>query len=104
MEGDCQQRTPQPGKAMFPIHQTEVRDAKQEEEGPVESNPPAAKGDHAPAEDPARELIAHASRPTFLQLLKALWGAEDELNRKRGTKTPTRKGPHCNDTNQEEKP
>ena len=104
MDGDCQQRTQQPGKVMFPTHQMEVLNAKQEEDGPTESNPPAAKGDHAPAKAPARELIAHPSRPSFLQLLTALWGAEDELKRKRGSKTPMRKPTHHKDTNQEEKP
>ena len=103
MEGDFPQRTSQPGQVMFPTHQMEVRDAKHEERSP-ESNPPAAKGDRPPAEDPARELIAHANRPSFLQLLTALWGAEDELQQTRGRKVPKRKRPQCEDTNQEEEP
>ena len=103
MEGDFQQRTPQHGKVMFPTHQMEARDAKHEE-GPPESKPPAAKGDRPPAEEPDRELIAHRNRPSFLQLLTALWGAEDELEQKRGNKTPKRKRPQPKDTKQEEKP
>ena len=103
MEGDIQQRTPQPSKVMFPTHQMEVCDAKHEE-GPRESNPPAAEGDRPSAEEPARELIAPTNRPSFLQLLSALWGAQEELKRKRDDKTRKRECPQTDDPNQEEKP
>lgn len=103
MEGSFPQRTPQPGQVMFPTQQMEVRDAKHEE-GPRDSTPPAAKGDRPPAEDPARELIAHAKRPSFLQLLSALWRAEEELERKQGIENPESTRPQHDDHNQEEKP
>lgn len=103
MDGGFQQRTSQQSKVMFPTHQLEVRDAKHDE-GPRESNPPAAEGDRPPAEEPARELIAPTNRPSFLQLLAALWGAEEELKRKRTGKTRKRERPQPDNPNQEEKP
>jgi len=103
MEGSFQQRTRQPGQVMFPTHQMEVRDAKHEE-GPEESNPPAAKGDRPPAEPADRELIAPTNRPSFLQALWAFWGAEDDLEQMRGEDTSTAKHPQPDDPKQEEKP
>ena len=103
MEGGFPQRTQQPGQIMFPIHQVEVRDARHGEGAP-ECQPPSATGDRPSDGDRDPGLIAHSKRPSFLQLLSALWGAEEELKRKRGNEDPKPKRPRSDDTNQEEKP
>ena len=103
MEGGFQKRTPQPGQIMFPPNKMEVRDATHEA-GSTEGDPPTAKGDRPPAQEPARELIAPKTRPSFLQLLSALWGAEEELKQRRGAKTRKPERPQPNDPDQEEKP
>lgn len=103
MEGDFPQRTSQPGQVMFPTHQMEVRDARHEE-GPPDSPPPAATGDRPTEGDRDPGLIAHSKRPSFLQLLSALWGAEEELEQKRGEEDQKLKRSRPDEPNQEEKP
>jgi len=103
MEGDCPQRTPQPGKVMFPTHQMEVRDAKHGQ-ATSESEPPAAKGDRPSPDEPAPGLIAQHRRLSFLELLTGLWEAKDELKRSQSGHNPKQKHPQSASPDQEEKP
>lgn len=106
MEGDVHRRTPKTGRVMSSNHQMEARDAKHKRRkaNPADSNPPAAKGGRPPARKPAGELIAQSSRPSFFQLLTALWGAEDEIEQTREDKEGKQKRPRRRNLNQKERP
>lgn len=101
MDGGSQKRTRQPGHVMFHTHQLEVRDAKHKKTR--ESQPPTAPGDRPAVARNDSELIAQSKRPSFLQLLSALWGAEEELRRRRGGKVKSKR-PRATKPEPEEKP
>jgi len=102
MEGGFTERTPQPGQDMFPTHETEVRDARHGEAS--EGQPPSASGDRPSKRENDPGLIARPKRPSFLQLLSALWGAEEELEQRKGTAPQDQERPQTEDQTEEEKP
>ena len=102
MEGDFSQRTPQLGHVMFPNRHMEVPDARHEEGAEPEGQPPSAAGDRPTEGDPDPGLIAHTKRPSFLQLLSALLGAEEDLERRRGNEDLESPRPQHDDHNQKE--
>src|SRR5687768_11578891 len=77
MEGSRSHSTPKSGEPMSSNHLTEADDAINPENRT--EPPPSAAGDQ-PASG-KRKLIARSKRPSFLELLSALWAAEDRLER-----------------------
>jgi len=75
MEGSRSHSTPKLGETMCSNHLTEADDAIDE---PSRTNkPPSGAGDRSASKK--RILIAPEKRPSFLELLSALWAAEKRL-------------------------
>ena len=77
MEGSRSHSTPMPGETMCSNHLTEADDAT--DEGSRTETPPSGAGDQPASKK--RKLIARSKRPSFLELLSALWAAEARLEK-----------------------